>query len=98
MHSSFISGTHGSGPAAGSLYGVVAEVEGWEAGWRGCKSRWKRAEVEGHGGQVEAARRAGWHVGIVAWEVAVGVGIGAGWRDMCGIEDVVVHESHLSEN
>lgn len=76
---------------------MVAEVEGREARGRGCEAWWKGAEVEGHRGQVEAARGAGWHVCVVDGEVAVGIRVGAGWRDVCGIEDVVVDEIHLIE-
>lgn len=82
VHSCFVAGAHGSGPASGSLNGVVAEVEGWEAGGRSGKAGWKSAEVEGHSGQVEAARSAGWHVRVVDGEVAVRVCVGAGWRDV----------------
>jgi len=76
---------------------VVAEIKWWEAGRRSREPGWKRAEVEGQEGEVEAARRTGWHMSVIDGEVAVGIRIGARRRNMCGIEDVVVHEIHLKE-
>ena len=79
-------------PAAGSLHGVMAEVEGWEA------RLWveTRHDSDGrHVSEIEAARNAGCGMIVAHKEVTVAVGVRAGQCNMRWVEDVGVDEVEL---